>query len=194
MKLVVGLGNPGKKYEGTRHNVGFLGVERLAEYLQLHEGRVLDHWQESKQGKLLYTWCEVGGTSIEMVKPQTFMNDSGASIAYVAKKHQNLGLRDIYVIHDDLDIPLGTYKIQYGRGPRQHNGLQSIYERFGSKQFWHVRVGIENRIKFTEYRRQKISGEDYVLQRFSDDERAVLETVMKNVTGELIQSFHKNQV
>jgi len=194
MKLVVGLGNPGKKYEGSRHNVGFSGVDLLGAHLHIHEG-----WQESKKGRLVYRWCEIDGMRIELVKSQTFMNNTGVAVRYVFTKHQNLRPEDMYVIHDDLDIPLGMFKIQYGKGPRQHNGLQSIYERFGSKQFWHVRIGIENRKLETGNKKQesmsfgrRISGEMYVLQRFTDEERVILEAVMKNVLDELIQRLHKD--
>ncbi|OGY21107.1 MAG: hypothetical protein A3A65_03380 [Candidatus Chisholmbacteria bacterium RIFCSPLOWO2_01_FULL_49_14] len=187
MKLVVGLGNPGKRYEGTRHNVGFLGVDLLAERLHC------DPWKESRHGKLFFAWSEVDGERVELIKPFTFMNASGVALAYAFQKNQNLRLDNLFVVHDDLDILLGKYKIQFGKGPRQHNGLHSIYERFGSKQFWHVRVGIENRIKNSKYRRQKISGEEYVLQRFPDEERVVLEPVMKNVLDELILRLHKSQ-
>ena len=187
MKLIVGLGNPGEKYKGTRHNVGFSCIEMLAG--RLHS----NPWQESKQGRLIFVWREVGGERVELIKPLTFMNASGDALTYVFKKHQNLHLDDLFAIHDDLDIELGKYKIQFGKGPRQHNGLQSMYERFGSKQFWHVRIGIENRIQNLESRIKKISGEAYVLQRFTDEERVVLETVMKNVLDELILRLHKSQ-
>ena len=187
MKLVVGLGNPGKKYEGTRHNEGFSCVDMLA--VRLH----CDPWQKSKQGRLFFALGEVNGERVELVKPFTFMNASGEALVYVFKKHQNLRLDDLFVVHDDLDILLGKYKIQFGKGPRQHNGLHSIYERFGSKQFWHVRIGIENRITNLENRRQKLSGVEYVLERFSSEELVALEAVMKNVLDELIQRLHKSQ-
>ncbi len=133
MKLVVGLGNPGKRYKNTRHNIGFMVVNSIA-------GEI--NWVESKKGKLHYFWKS---DNLEYIKPQAYMNKSGESVLAVTKKHQNLKKENIFVIHDDLDIKLGEYKIQFGKGPKDHNGLVSIYEKLGTKKFWHVRVGIENR-------------------------------------------------
>ena len=169
MKLVIGLGNPERKYSNTRHNVGFMVVDRLVGDQQ---------WKESKGGKLLYTWIKVDGKKVELIKPTTFMNLSGRAVFYAKRKHPELELEDMFVVHDDLDIPLGKYKIQLGKGPRQHGGLTSIYQSIGSNQFWHVRIGIENRV-------QEISGEEYVLQRFTREEREVVDRVIEEVVEEL---------
>lgn len=182
MKLVVGLGNPGKKYEGTRHNVGFFVVDRLAESLRSAVS-LQATWQESKKGKLLYQWFKVDGLEIELIKPQTFMNDSGTAVQYVLKKHQGLRMDDLFVVHDDLDIPLGKYKIQSGKGPKVHQGLQSIYRTLGSKGFWHIRIGIEHRAEGVE--EQRTTGEEYVLKRFREEEWGVMERVIEGVVTEL---------
>ena len=168
MKLIVGLGNPGKQYKNNRHNVGFEVVERIA-----GEGE----WKESKSGQLLYFWIN---KDIELIKPQAFMNQSGKSVYAVRKKHQNLETEDIYVVHDDLDIKLGEYKIQKGKGPKDHNGLLSIYEKLGTKDFWHVRIGVENRDK-------NISGEEYVLQRFKEEELETINKVIKQAIDDLLK-------
>jgi PTH1 family peptidyl-tRNA hydrolase len=173
MKLIVGIGNPGKKYEKTRHNVGFVVVEELVRELRITNHMMQNDWKESKKGKLMYWWFEVGGEKVELIKPVTFMNRSGEVMAYVKKKHPELDLDDLYVIHDDLDIALGEYKIQKGKGPKDHKGLNSIYEKLGSKDFWHVRVGVENR---TENKEQRTKGEDYVLQNFTNDEEKIIES------------------
>ena len=162
MKFIVGLGNPGKKYEGTRHNVGFMVLDRL-----IGTGE----WRESKKGKLVYRWARFDGKEVELVKPLTFMNKSGEAVAYVKRKHPDMDFNDLYVVHDDLDIVLSKFKLQKGRGPREHNGLQSIYERLGGRDFWHVRVGIENR----SGEDKKIPGEAYVLQKFTDVEKETIE-------------------
>jgi len=127
MKLVVGLGNPGEKYKNTRHNVGFLMVDKLF-------GEV--EWGVSKSTKTLRSWVEFKGEKVELVKPQRFMNKSGVAVKIIKKKHPKLKNEDIYVIHDDLDIKLGEYKIDKGKGPKVHNGLASIYEQIGTKEFW----------------------------------------------------------
>lgn len=183
MKLIVGLGNPGKKYAETRHNIGYMVVDRLAG---------AGAWKISKRGQLEYLWLDADGGEVELIKPQTMMNNSGKAFAYVRKKHQQLKLSQMYIVHDDLDIKLGEYKIQMGKGPRVHGGLQSIYERFGSNDFWHVRVGIENRIREptpkggqARARSQKLPGKVYVLQRFTKIEREVVDRVIDEVVDEL---------
>jgi peptidyl-tRNA hydrolase, PTH1 family len=155
MKLVVGLGNPGKKYQGTRHNVGFEVVDRLV--------GVVDE------------------AEVELVKPETFMNKSGRAVGKLMRK-SGRELDELFVVHDDLDIKLGKYKIQKGKGPKTHKGLESIYRALGSRDFWHVRVGIENRKKVVPYKvGPLLTGEGYVLQKFNDRERQVIDKVVGKV-------------
>lgn len=181
MKLIVGLGNPGKKYEKSRHNIGFMVLGRLASDRK---------WSKSKGGKLFYLWYRTeSGKKIELMKPDSYMNKSGFSVGYVKKKHSELKLDDIYVVHDDLDIELGSYKIQLGRGPRQHNGLRSIYEQLGSKDFWHVRIGVENRLVKGS---GAISGEKYVLQKFKKNEQEIIEKVIAAVSLEVNRHLQRN--
>ena len=182
MKLIIGLGNPGKKYENNRHNVGFFVIDRLVEEFRVRDYGLQQEWKRSTKGKLQYIWFDVDGEKIEFIKPQIFMNDSGFSVAYAYKNHPELEYEDIYIIHDDLDLPLGSYKIQKGKGPREHRGLLSIYDSLGNKDFWHVRVGVENRQK-----RSKVpSGEDYVLQDFTEDEMVVIKEVIGRINKDLI--------
>lgn len=114
---------------------------------------------------------------VVLFKPQKFMNRSGVEV----KKLQVRNLQDLYVIHDDLDIELGKFKISFGKGPRVHNGLLSIYEQLGTKDFWHVRIGIDNRLK-TGF---KGTGEEYVLQNFRPEEKIIVNSVIKKAVKEL---------
>ncbi len=182
VKLIVGLGNPGKKYVGTRHNVGFVVLDEFVKQLKARNYEPEADWKETKKGYLLYRWFDISGERFELVKPMTFMNSSGKSLLYIRKKHPNLSTENLYIVHDDLDILLGKYKIQFGTGPRVHGGLSSIYEKLGDKNFWHVRVGIENRAQNSEFR---MSGETYVLQKFSDEELEVVSRVVGEVVEEL---------
>lgn len=151
MKLVVGLGNPGSKYVNTRHNAGFLVADKLSD------------------------------NDFLLLKPDKFMNRSGVVLKAFLKKHPKIEFKDIYMVHDDLDIELGKYKITFGKGPKVHNGLKSIYEQLGSKDFWHVRIGIDNRLK-TGF---KGTGEDYVLSNFRPEERIVVDRVIDQVVAAL---------
>lgn len=152
MKLVVGLGNPGSRYANTRHNVGFLVVDKFT-----------------------------SGSGFLILKPDKFMNRSGVVLKAFLKKHPKIELKDVYVVHDDLDIELGKFKLTFGKGPKVHNGLKSIYEQLGTKDFWHVRIGIDNRLK-TGF---KGTGEDYVLSHWRPEERKVIDKVIGIVVKQL---------
>ena len=172
MKLIVGLGNPGKKYSKTRHNAGFMVIDALVSKTQ-------EDSLKFKINKKLHCSLFIVHRSLVLAKPTTYMNNSGAAVKSLYTKY-NIQNSDLYVMHDDLDIPLGRYKIQFAKGPRVHNGLLSIYEKLGSRDFWHVRIGVENREVGN-----KVPGEDYVLQQFSDKEFIVVKEVIDKVTFEL---------
>lgn len=172
MKLVVGLGNPGEKYENTRHNVGFMVVEKLV------DGK---KFAKSKGAPLVYSWTEVNGEKIEVIKPQTFMNNSGEAVVGPFRKHPGeMTTDDLYVVHDDLDIVLGDWKIDYGKGPKDHRGIQSIEVVLKTKEFWRVRVGVDNRAS-----ENRVPGEDYVLYKFNRDEQKLIDEIVEEVTKEL---------
>lgn len=157
MKLVVGLGNPGEKYKNTRHNVGNLIVSNLK--------KVKDRPKEKVR---YFRNFELQ----ELAKEPVFMNMAGEVIAPFLRKSK-VDPSDLFIVHDDLDIPLGSYKLQFGKGPRQHKGVLSIEEELGTIDFWRLRVGIENRSP-----ESKISGEAYVLQDFTFEEREVLNKLL----------------
>lgn len=117
-----------------------------------------------------------------LVKPQTFMNNSGEAVAKICHFYK-VKYEDLYVIHDDLDIALGEHKIQYAKGPRVHYGVNSIEEKLGTEDFWRVRVGVENR----EVRGNKgVPGEVYSLQDFQPEERETIGQVIGKITKELL--------
>lgn len=162
MKVVIGLGNPGKNYQFTRHNVGANLVSQLA-------GQLV--WKSNKTAQAKLT--ESPDKSVLYVLPTTYMNRSGESLAYIKKKYPKIQNEDLFVAHDDLDIPLGEYKIQFGKGPHEHNGLLSLYQTWGSASFWHIRIGIDGRNGSRE-----IPGQQYVLQPFIGEEVVQLENVL----------------
>lgn len=172
MKLVVGLGNPGTKYEHNRHNVGFVVAEELRKELRI------TNYELSKKFD-----AEVAeDRNVMLAKPQTFMNDSGRAVAKIVNFYK-IPLTDVYIVHDDLDITLGNYKIQHGKGPQIHNGLLSIEECLGSDQFWNVRVGVENR----PVRGNKgVPGVVYSLQDFTLPEREIVDEVVTRVVADLL--------
>lgn len=180
MKIFVGLGNPGKKYEHTRHNVGFLALDSLFKQANFHQApkfkALLDKIQPHKEICLL-------------LKPQTFMNDSGVSVQsllnfYKIKPQDKVGQKifpNLYIIHDDLDIIFGQYKIQFGKGPKIHHGLLSIYQHLGTDQFWHVRIGVDNRNG-----NRSMPGSNYVLSDFTKEELVKLSNLAIQIKEKLI--------
>ena len=174
MKLLVGLGNPGEKYVNNRHNAGFMMLDFL-----LKQGQdVKFKFDKHSQSKKLE--FDTGKDRIILAKPQTFMNESGNSVKNLIINHQ-LSAINLVVVHDDLDIRLGEYKIQFGRGPKKHNGVESIEKALRTKDFWRVRIGVDNRLTGN-----RIAGETYVLQNFTSKERAVLKTVFDKVAPEVV--------
>ena len=161
MKLVIGLGNPGKKYEHTRHNIGFRALDELAKSYGL----------EFELKKKLNV--EIAkNRQIILAKPQTFMNESGESARRMIKDYR-LSNIDLIVVHDDIDLPLGETRLSADSGSAGHHGASSIIERVG-KDVSRLRIGIENRSAY------RVPETDvYVLQRFTPSEE-------KQISGKII--------
>jgi PTH1 family peptidyl-tRNA hydrolase len=161
-QLIVGLGNPGKTYEGTRHNVGFMVIDRLA-----HKHRMS---LDSRKFGSLFGLGKVHGRRVILAKPITYMNLSGPAVRNLANFFK-LDATDLLVIHDDIDIVFGRIKIKQKGGDAGHNGVMSLIEAFGSGTFARVRVGIGR-----PDTRQEVKG--YVLNRFDAEQEASLDRVI----------------
>lgn len=133
MKLVFGLGNPGSKYKNTKHNIGFIAIDEIAQSLGLTFNQT--------KFKSLYAEGHVGGEKIILIKPQTFMNLSGESIQPWVDYYDLTG-EDIVVIYDDMDLPVGKIRLRVQGSAGGHNGMKSIIEQLGTKEFNRIRVGI----------------------------------------------------
>ncbi|BBZ30076.1 peptidyl-tRNA hydrolase [Mycolicibacterium madagascariense] len=132
--LVVGLGNPGPRYETTRHNVGFLVADVLAD-------RLGSDFKVHKKSGALLTTGRLGGRSVVLAKPRVFMNESGRQVGPLAKFH-SVAPADVITIHDELDIDFGRIRLKLGGGEGGHNGLRSVASALGTRDFQRVRVGI----------------------------------------------------
>lgn len=174
MKYIVGLGNPGEKYDRTRHNAGFMFIDRLVETLSS------DYLVKELDLKLIRAKIfsvEKGGEKIlTLIKPQSFMNLSGFPVKRIMKK---LGEGELILAHDDLDIELGKYKIQMAKSPRGHNGVNHTERVLGTTDFQRIRLGIESR------ETRDIPGEDYVLIKMSEDEMVSLYMAIDEAIKEL---------
>jgi len=169
MILLIGLGNPGKKYTLTRHNAGFLAVDKIKEFYKL------DKWKFEKKFNAEIIKGEVDGKKTIIAKPQTFMNNSGESINAL-KSFYKIKTENIIVVHDDIDINLGKIKTQQGRGPAGHNGVKSIINCLGTNNFSRIRIGIKN-----EETLGQIPTEKYVLEKFTDKELGVLNETLQEI-------------
>ena len=160
--LVVGLGNPGEKYASTRHNIGFLVADELAMRLG---GKFASN---KYRAQVLETRLGVGSDSpkIVIIKPQTYMNDSGDAVAPLAQ-YFNCAPERIIAIHDELDIPFDTLRVKIGGGDNGHNGLKSLTHSFGTPEYFRVRVGIGRPATPQDTA-------DYVLDRFAKSEKLAL--------------------
>jgi PTH1 family peptidyl-tRNA hydrolase len=161
--LVVGLGNPGPKYADTRHNVGFAVVERLAaragERFRPHKGVA-----DAADGRL-------AGTRVVLVKPRSYMNLSGGPVTSVMR-YYSVSLDSLIVVHDDLDLGLGTVRLKRGGGEGGHNGLRSISQALGSKDYLRARFGIGRPPG-------RMDAADYVLRRFTAGERTEVDLAVE---------------
>ncbi len=164
MLLIAGLGNPGKKYDGNRHNVGFMVLDAMA-----REASGLA-WKEKFSG--VFGRGELFGQGAAFLKPMTYMNLSGDSVQ-PAIAFTKVGVGEVIVVHDELDVPFGEVRLKVGGGHAGHNGLRSIIERAGSPDFVRVRVGIG---RPPPGFRGEVA--DYVLQDFNSSERAELPDII----------------
>lgn len=169
MYLIVGLGNIGEEYRKTRHNAGFLFVDKLAGKQDFS----LDRKQEAEVLTM---------KNFILVKPQTYMNDSGRAVRKIMDFYK-MGIEKLVVIHDDLDIAFGEFKIQKEKGPKVHNGIRSVERCLGRNDFWRVRLGIDNRQPGVSYG----TGADYVLSSLSKDELKELDEVFGESLRELME-------
>lgn len=134
IELIAGLGNPGSKYEGTRHNVGFWFVDHLA-----HSKGCTLHHDNKFHGELGKT--SIGDQDLWLIKPMTFMNRSGQAVSALANYYK-IPVENILVIHDELDLPPGTLRLKKGGGHGGHNGLRDMIAHFSSNEFMRLRIGI----------------------------------------------------
>lgn len=162
MKLIVGLGNPGRRYRQTRHNVGWEVISRLARRARIAVDEE-DGFSDVGRGA-------IGGTRVILARPQTYVNVSGEAVRDLRRRHR-LRPQDIVVVVDDLDLPLGRLRLRASGSAGGHNGLKSIIEAIGTTEFPRLRVGIGRPP-------EGVDPADHVLTRFTSDEQAVVDAAL----------------
>ena len=170
--LIVGLGNPGAEYEWTRHNLGFMLIDRIARETSAQVKR--------KECRALVGRADLEGLKVELVKPQTFMNLSGESVACLISKRNEMRAEptELIVISDDLALPFGTIRLRPRGSAGGHNGLKSIIDSLNSDEFMRLRIGIQPLHPLSDARR-------YVLDEFPKGERAELDAVLERSAAAL---------
>jgi len=184
MILIIGLGNPGKKFEKTRHNIGF----RVLDEFQ-RKNKDMHHFSNFKLIKKFNSLISEGKSNDEnivLVKPQTFMNLSGKAVKKLISNIQNLTSK-LWIIHDDIDIPLGEIRIVKNRSSAGHKGVESIIKELGTKNFVRFRIGIQP--KFGKPK----NPERFVLQKFNKEEEKIVKEVIKK-TVEAIEMILKEKI
>ncbi|MBI5222127.1 MAG: aminoacyl-tRNA hydrolase [Candidatus Magasanikbacteria bacterium] len=178
MKLIIGLGNPGKTYAKTRHNAGFMVLDKLRDKLKKNN---ISDWELSKKFNAEVCGCVVKNNKIVLAKPMTFMNDSGQAVQLIAHFYK-LTPSDLIVVHDDKDIKLGEIKVQTDKSSAGHNGAQSIIDHIGTQNFTRVRVGVapENPKKMSDTAK-------FVLNRFGLFERKKVDAVLNTAVEEILK-------
>ena len=178
MILITGIGNKDMKYHNTRHNAGYFAIEPMRQALRF-EGFIAH--ETLKRDRLLLSEVAIARWGQEKVillqKTQTAMNRAGEAVKRV---YDSYDIDELILFHDDLDIQLGEYKIQKGKSPKGHNGVKSVEQAIGTKDFWRVRLGIDNR------EGKDIPGEEYVLERFKKEEREILNGAIIEACEELL--------
>lgn len=177
--LIVGLGNPGPQYKGTRHNIGFMAVQSLLEEVERGNGRAPEQLSGSRFNALLWRIQIPRGGSWLVAMPQTFMNLSGDAVQPLMAWYK-LKPEQLLVVHDELDLEPGRMKLKKGGSAAGHNGIKSIQQRLGTPEFYRLRVGIGK----PESREQVIS---WVLGRFFDPERTVMEKTFPDIVDVILR-------
>ncbi|PIQ92532.1 MAG: aminoacyl-tRNA hydrolase [Parcubacteria group bacterium CG11_big_fil_rev_8_21_14_0_20_39_22] len=184
MYYIVGLGNPGDEYEETRHNAGFMVVEYFAKRIGVKDS----DWKGDKKGKALIARGSIEDKNkkkdieITLIKPETFMNRSGVSVAEFVKGEAKA--KKLMIIHDDLDIGIGNFKVSFGKNSGGHKGIESIIKSIGTKNFVRIRIGISPTTKSGVVKKPNASSiaDDFIVKKFKPSESEVLKTILKKVS------------
>lgn len=179
MFYIIGLGNPGDEYKNTRHNMGRIILDKFAEANDFSE------WVSDKKTKALLSDGKIGKTKVKLIEPETFMNKSGVSAkALITSKKK---AEKLIVIYDDLDMPLGSYKIAFNRGSGGHKGVESIRKAIKTKEFIRIRVGVLQTTPTGKLKKPK--GEkkvlDFIMKEFKKDEVTKIKKMSKTINEAL---------
>jgi len=178
--LVVGLGNIGAEYDNTRHNIGFACLDKFAEENEF------ESWVNKKDLKSLITQKNLGETRVILAKPTTFMNLSGEAVQAIASFYK-IGIDNILVVADELDIPFGQIRMRTGGGAAGHNGVKSVIQHLG-EDFGRIRIGIGPKLH------EQQDSADFVLAKFSKEEQLRIPDLAREISAVLTEIIYSGQV
>lgn len=187
MKLIAGLGNPGSQYLNTRHNLGFNALnyfqDTLADFLP---------WQSLEKFKALVSEGQINGEKVILAKPQTFMNLSGQAVKLLVDFYK-IDSPDIWILHDDLDLPLGTLRLTQNSSAAGHNGVASVIEKLGTKDFVRFRLGIapNGQNILASLAKKFLPTKNFVLQKFTTGEKEMVQTINQKTSEALTLAINK---
>ena len=173
-RLVVGLGNPGNTYVNTRHNIGFMIIDKLSDSFAISV--------EKKKFGTLFGLGEIQGIKVILAKPMAFMNRSGHPVQMLSQ-YFKIPCKDMLVVHDDIDLAFGRIKIKEKGGHGGHNGVRSLIDTFGADNFVRLRVGVG---RGTGYSAAKINVSDHVLGRFNSGEQTILDQIINTARDAIL--------
>lgn len=179
--LLVGLGNRGNEYDGTRHNIGFAAVDAYVDTTS-----EMSNWVEKKDLKALVSSGRLGQNQVIAIKPTTFMNSSGEAVQAVANFYK-IAPSNIIVIHDELDVDFGQIRLREGGSAAGHNGIKSVSQQIG-EDYGRIRIGIGPK------KPAQIDSADFVLQRFSSDEQAQMSNLTRETTAVITEFIYGGQL
>jgi peptidyl-tRNA hydrolase, PTH1 family len=182
VKLVVGLGNPGREYEQTRHNVGWMLLDRLAQHWHAND------WRRDADARVADAL--VGGTRVRLLKPLTYMNLSGQALRPYQRRETWAAARDLLVVVDEVALPLGRYRLRAQGSAGGHNGLRSVEAALGTREYARLRIGIHPE----DPRRRDPDLADFVLARFGRDEAAQLDELFPRLIDAVDMWLHQGIV
>ncbi|MEI8339858.1 MAG: aminoacyl-tRNA hydrolase [bacterium] len=177
--IIVGLGNPGEEYVNTRHNTGRMVVEALAKKLDFKD------WKEDMKLKALVTEGKIGKEKVQLVLPETFMNKSGLSVGPLVKSKK--AAETLLVVHDELDIPLGTMKLSFNKSSNGHKGVESVIKAVKTEAFMRLRVGVVPALASGKMKKPKGEEEivDFIIGQFKKPEMEIMKKVIKKAVAGL---------
>jgi PTH1 family peptidyl-tRNA hydrolase len=176
--FIIGLGNPGKEYEGTRHNLGFTAIENVKLKMQN-----CSDWKLQKRANAMVAECLFTNTKVVLAKPQTFMNDSGRAVKSLTTTYK-LKATSLFVVHDDLALSLGTIRIRMDGSSGGHKGVQSIIDSLHNEDFTRIRIGIGPSREIKDAKK-------FVLQKFSKKEQEVIQRAIEEVNNVITEMIEK---